>query len=144
MQGGHIKLDFSNGYCCRFLTYRCHQVSASKHEEETQRSAMNSDPTGWDCLLDRYLGSNRDTSSQVAAMPKIYWGLPSGMQCQSALPQKHHPHKTLHCCTFQGESLWLRLTGTVINSARKQHYAIYCIWKWCLLIEISQSSFDPV
>lgn len=121
MQDGCIKLDFCNGYCCRFWptgVTRC-----PLHDMKRQRSAMNSDPTGWDCLLDRYLGS--DTSSQVATMPNIYWGFPSGMQCQSALPQKHHPHNSplLH---FSGESLWLRLTGTVINSVKAAlHYLLY-------------------
>lgn len=79
---------------------------------------MNSDPTGWDCLLDRYLGSDCGTGSQVTVLPNtaedfhlIKWW------CQPAVPQTYHPFKT-QLLYFSGESLWPRVAGTVINSVK--------------------------
>lgn len=111
---------------------------------ETWWSAMISDPTSWDCLLDRYLGSDRGTGSQVAAPPNTCWGFSSGMVMPVWLCLRNiTPSKLPFCCTFQQSHFghgWLEPWSILC----KRHNAIYCICKWCLLIEISQCSSDPM
>lgn len=127
MQDGRIKLDFCNGYCCRFWPTGVTRCPLHDMKKKQRESAMNSDPTGWDCLLDRYLGSDRDTSSQVAGHDAEHLlrislrdAMPVGSASETTPPQNS---PLLH---FSGESLWPRLTGTVINSVKAAlRYLLY-------------------
>lgn len=109
----------------------------------TWRSAMNSDPTSWDCPLDRYNRWNRGFPKRPRCRTSAE-GAPSGvaMPVGSASENITAPRRSA-VALFQQSHFdhgWLEPWSILW----KQHCAIYCMWKWCLLIEISQSSFDPI
>lgn len=62
---------------------------------------MNSDPTGWDCLLDRYLGSDCGTGSQVTVLPNTAEDFHLINGDASRLCLRHITPSKLNCCTFQ-------------------------------------------
>lgn len=129
--------DFYNGYCSRFRLYSV----SFQQRRKCLGNMLKCAEVRWTLIW------WRSTLSLGSMLGRRWWDRwpecrGSAEERQPGPSQSDHAFKSRRRRTFLqthfGHS-WLRL-----KSIRwKRHYDIYCIRTWCLLIENTQSSFEP-